>query len=128
MCVTSTTKSTGFAAASGFIAAAHGGGPPAPPLLRSSSVHVGMGTRSLATKRRAAEAIKVRVFFNGSKIDWPFFSLFLFNLDLLRPSPRKKPGGKKQQAVALGAEAPAPLDSEPLFSSPARKVAIFVGE
>ena len=63
MCVSRTTKSTGFRAAQGLIAAAHG-----PPHLRSDSafsVH-SMGTRSLATKRRASEAIKVSVFCDGS--------------------------------------------------------------
>lgn len=63
MCVSRTTKSAGFKAAHGLIAAAHGG----PPHLRSDSafsVH-SMGTRSLATKRRASEAIKVRVWLVG---------------------------------------------------------------
>ena len=65
MCVSRTTKSTGFVAAHGFISAAHG-----PPHLRSDSafsVH-SMGTRSLATKRRASEAIKVSVSLIGSRL------------------------------------------------------------
>jgi hypothetical protein len=58
MCISKTTKSAGFRSAQGFIAAAHGGAPAA------FSVHT-MGTRSLATKRRASEAIKVSSYGEG---------------------------------------------------------------
>ena len=137
MCISKTTKSSGFRAAQGFIAAAHG-----PPHLRSDSafsVH-GMGTRSLATKRRAFEAIKVSVvlswavFSTGDDWDCSFFffprprPLKLLLLLPKNPSTTTKKKKKTPQAVALNAEAPAPIEPAAEFSSPARKVAIFVGE
>lgn len=82
MCVTS-TKSTGYAAAASLIAAADSNGP---AHLRSDSafsVH-SMGTRSLATNRRAAQAIKVSLAVVGRErdCDSSYLSRLLFSTSI----------------------------------------------
>ena len=66
------------------------------------------------------------VFFRHSLLSFFDSALARFlDAHLFLLSPLKK---NETQAVALNAEAPAPVEPAAEFSSPARKVAIFVGE
>ena len=59
----------------------------------------------------------------GAKWDRFFFATPALSRSFVLFQTKKTP-----QAVALNAEAPAPVEPAAEFSSPARKVAIFVGE